>query len=43
MRQESSNKKEKAGGVQRLGNKIKSVDIFGKGIGFNIGGETSTH
>ena len=33
----------KAGGVEKLGNRIKSVDIFGESVGFNIGGETSTH
>ena len=43
MKREHSNKKEKASDLQKLGKKIKSVDIFGEGVGFNIGGETSTH
>ena len=43
MKRENSNKKEKASDLQKLGSKIKSVDIFGEGVGFNIGGETSTH
>ena len=43
MKQESANKNEKAGGVQRLGNKIKSLDIFGEEVRFNIGGEASAH
>ena len=37
------NKKEQVGGVRKLGNKIKSADIFGEGVGFNIGGGSSTH
>ena len=31
------NKKKKVGSAQKLGNKIKSIDLFGKGVGLNIG------
>ena len=43
MKRENQSKKEKASDLKKLGKKIKSVDIFGEGVGFNIGGETSTH
>ena len=32
-----------AGGIEKLGNKIKSLDMFGEGVGFNIGDGKSTH
>ena len=36
-------KKKDAGKLQKLGNKIKSIDIFGEGVGLNIGDGQSTH
>ena len=36
-------KKAKAGGLERLGSRVKSIDIFGEGVGFNIGGGRSTY
>lgn len=35
--------KKKVGGGLRLGQKIKSLDSFGEGLGFNIGDSKSTH
>ena len=32
-----------AGGIEKLGKKIKSIDMFGEGVGFNIGNGGSTH
>ena len=36
-------KKKDAGRLQKLGKKVKSLDIFGEGVGFNIGDGQSTH
>ena len=37
------NTKKKVGSAQKLGNKIKSIDAFGEGVGFNIGEGKQTH
>ena len=37
MQGQSKKKKLAAGDIEKLGKKIKSFDMFGKGVGFNIG------
>ena len=36
-------KKLVASNIEKLGKKAKSIDMFGEGVGFNIGGGKSTH
>ena len=40
---DNTNKKRVADGMHKLGRKIKSIDAFGEGVGFNIGDGQSTH